>query len=175
MEEIANSNPDHEFVKEMNKFVDSKAGVKGLVDSGLVKVPRIFIQPPECFLNPCSGVSLNVPVIDLKGLDNDHMRKEIVNEIREAAETWGICQLINHGVPVDVIDSVLEGVIKFHEQPPEVKNEFTPSDTMPMQAVKFTTSAQVNGSIAASWKDILVCLYPDQKLKDEELPQVCRY
>ena len=32
---------------ELKAFDGTKGGVKGLVDSGITKVPRIFIQPPE--------------------------------------------------------------------------------------------------------------------------------
>jgi isopenicillin N synthase-like dioxygenase len=175
MEIIVNSNYNHDFTEEMKKFVDTKAGVKGLVDSGMVKLPIIFIQPPKPVLKPASNstsVSLTVPVIDLKGVDDEHRRREIVNEINEAAEKWGVFHLINHGVPTDVIDDVLEGVKEFHEQPLDVKNEFFQRDVK--QLVKFRTSAQANQPTVASWKDMLTCLYRDQQLGEEELPQVCR-
>ncbi|KAM7257765.1 hypothetical protein ACFE04_013506 [Oxalis oulophora] len=144
MEVNVNRNNDHDFTEEMKKFVDTKAGVKGLVDSGLVKLPRIFIQPPERLSNSSTKsdvVTLTVPVI-------------------------------NHRVPTDVIDGVLDGVKKFHEQPLEVKNEFIQSDIK--QPVKFRTSAQDNHLVPVSWKDILACSYRDQQLDEKELPRVCR-
>ena len=47
----------------MKDFDDSKAGVKGLIDSGVVNVPKIFIRPPDelveelntCHTNTGSG------------------------------------------------------------------------------------------------------------------------
>ncbi|KAM7260462.1 hypothetical protein ACFE04_016203 [Oxalis oulophora] len=52
--------------------------------------------------------------LDLKGIDDDHKRIGVFDDIRQAAETWGICQLINHGVRTDVIN----------EQPLKVKKKF---------------------------------------------------
>uniref|UniRef100_A0A2N9IHW1 Uncharacterized protein n=1 Tax=Fagus sylvatica TaxID=28930 RepID=A0A2N9IHW1_FAGSY len=33
--------------QELKAFDDSKAGVKGLVDASIAKLPRIFVRPPE--------------------------------------------------------------------------------------------------------------------------------
>ncbi|KAG5515606.1 hypothetical protein RHGRI_036597 [Rhododendron griersonianum] len=33
--------------EELKAFDDSKAGVKGLIDAGVAKVPKIFIRPPD--------------------------------------------------------------------------------------------------------------------------------
>ncbi|KAK9134576.1 hypothetical protein Syun_013906 [Stephania yunnanensis] len=37
---------DDERREELKAFDDTKAGVKGLVDAGVTKIPRIFIDPP---------------------------------------------------------------------------------------------------------------------------------
>ncbi|KAK9107588.1 hypothetical protein Syun_023599 [Stephania yunnanensis] len=36
---------DDERREELKAFDDTKAGVKGLVDAGVTKIPRIFINP----------------------------------------------------------------------------------------------------------------------------------
>ncbi|KAF3618124.1 hypothetical protein FXO37_34338 [Capsicum annuum] len=36
-----------DLLSEKKAFDDSKAGVKGLVDAGIVDIPRIFIRPPD--------------------------------------------------------------------------------------------------------------------------------
>ncbi|KAM7253773.1 hypothetical protein ACFE04_031455 [Oxalis oulophora] len=161
-------NDDELFTEELKKFVETKAGVKGLVDSGLLKIPRIFIQPPEFFTKYSSNSNTTVPVIDLKGLDSDDRRRAIVDELRRAFETWGVFQLINHGIPTDIIDGMLEGLKSFHEQPPEVKNYGN------SQLLDFSTNAKLKRSTAAGWRDYLSYMCLDEQVEEEVLPQICR-
>ncbi|MCE3052039.1 hypothetical protein HAX54_051445 [Datura stramonium] len=55
-------------------------------------------------------------------------RKKIVDEIRDASEKWGFFQLINHGVPSSVLDGMIHGIRKFHEQDVDVKKEYYSPD-----------------------------------------------
>ena len=79
------------WCKEMEEFEETKAGVKGLVDSGVVKIPRIFMHPDQDKLPKCSSDNLQVPVIDLQGAEA--RRNVIVDQIREACETWGMLSI----------------------------------------------------------------------------------
>ncbi|KAM1319014.1 hypothetical protein ACFX2I_004112 [Malus domestica] len=85
---------DYNAEKELYAFDDLKIGVKGLADSGVTKIPRIFFHPPESPKNsqPENGVHLRIPIV-------------------------------NHGVPLAVMEEMLEGIRKFHGQPPEAKRE----------------------------------------------------
>lgn len=70
--------------EEVRAFDAKKAGVKGLVDERITKVPRIFnTLINDHHTKSKSGVQ--VPVIDL----NCTSRDEVVRQIREAGETWG--------------------------------------------------------------------------------------
>ncbi|KAE8723784.1 1-aminocyclopropane-1-carboxylate oxidase-like protein 3 [Hibiscus syriacus] len=78
--------------KELKAFADSKAGVKGLVDAGITKVPRMFIAPPNSTSSPTTTerTQFRIPVIDLKGIGDDPLRhNETVEHVRNASETWG--------------------------------------------------------------------------------------
>ncbi|KAK4732545.1 hypothetical protein R3W88_025533 [Solanum pinnatisectum] len=82
---------DYDRSDEVKAIDDTKAGIKGLVDSGIVEIPRIFIRPPHELaeeLNMCKS-TLQVPVVDLSGIEDENGRKKIVNEIREACKKWG--------------------------------------------------------------------------------------
>ncbi|KAM7462959.1 hypothetical protein LguiA_031080 [Lonicera macranthoides] len=49
--EIQTANkPIYDRTSELKAFDETKAGVKGLVDAGITQVPRIFHQPPNCFI-----------------------------------------------------------------------------------------------------------------------------
>ncbi|THG18508.1 hypothetical protein TEA_004220 [Camellia sinensis var. sinensis] len=115
---------------DLKAFDETKAGVKGLVDAGVVKIPKIFIRPsndPPETPNP-RLTNLQVPIIDLGGIDGRDRRDEIVDEIRRASEEWGFFQVVNHGIPFGVLSGMIDGVREFNEQDLEAKKEFYTRD-----------------------------------------------
>ncbi|PHT85740.1 1-aminocyclopropane-1-carboxylate oxidase -like protein [Capsicum annuum] len=109
----------HDKMIELKTFDDTKAGVKGLVDAGITKVPQIFILPPKNrreSLDTCES-QFSFPVIDLEGINEDPIKhKEIVDKVRDASETWGFFQVVNHGIPSSVLEEMLQGTKEFFEQ-----------------------------------------------------------
>ena len=90
--EVERNESDYDKAKEVKVFFETKAGVKSLLDGGVVKIPMIFIHSPENLekrlsKNGANG-ALQVPVLDLGGFTSCP-REEIVKEIREASETLG--------------------------------------------------------------------------------------
>ncbi|KAL3500396.1 hypothetical protein ACH5RR_039489 [Cinchona calisaya] len=118
---VANAQCDR--AKEIEEFQETKAGVKGLVDSGMVSIPRIFVHHEKTLGNYPTNNNLQVPLIDLEGLQYSDRRIEIVDQIHRASETWGFFQLINHGIPISKLDELLQCHKQFHEQPTVVKKE----------------------------------------------------
>lgn len=59
-------------LNDLKSFEDTKAGVQGLVQNGVVTVPQIFIRPPDELAEEekySRGTSTSqIPVIDLSGL-----------------------------------------------------------------------------------------------------------
>ncbi|KAF8401860.1 hypothetical protein HHK36_012807 [Tetracentron sinense] len=168
---------EYDRAKEVKAFDDTKAGVKGLVDAGVVKIPRFFIRPPEELPDKSnSNVSqLKVPVINLEGVDQKDSvrRKEIINEVRQASESWGFFQVVNHGIPITVLEEMIDGVRRFHEQDnEEVKKEFYSRD--PMRKVKFHSNLDLFMSRPANWRDTLACSMAPDPPQPETLPSVCR-
>ncbi|XP_006354551.1 1-aminocyclopropane-1-carboxylate oxidase homolog 1-like [Solanum tuberosum] len=160
---------------EIKAIDDTKAGVKGLVDAGVVEIPRIFVRPPHELaeeLNMCKSSTLQVPVVDLSGVEVEDGHKKIVDEIREASEKWGFFQLINHGIPSSVLEGMIDGTRKFHEQDVEVKKEYYSSD--PTREVRYDSNLHVykTKGTSVSWKDTL--FISAVVSKPEEIPRVCR-
>ncbi|XP_059663754.1 1-aminocyclopropane-1-carboxylate oxidase homolog 1-like [Cornus florida] len=174
--EAVSGNGRYNWAKEVKEFDETKAGVKGLVDAGVVRIPRFFVHPPESIHSPStpdkmSGIELELPTIDFRGVESGGARrKEIVDGIRQAASTWGFFRMVNHGVPMSKMEAVLEGVRRFHEQPVEVKREFYSSDSK--QRVRFTSN--VTELDVACWRDLLTCGFYDDTLDSEAIPLVFR-
>ncbi|KAG1354914.1 1-aminocyclopropane-1-carboxylate oxidase [Cocos nucifera] len=169
----AEAHPGYDRAKELKEFDDTKGGVRGLLESGVTKIPRIFITPAEDRPKPSSGppTALQVPVIDLQAIDDAFRRKEIVKEVREASKTWGFFQVVNHGIPIGILEDMLEGGRKFHEQDKEERAKFYSRELK--KQVIYITNADFYKSRAANWRDSLSCRF-DDALDINDIPSVCR-
>ncbi|KAM7279861.1 hypothetical protein ACFE04_006995 [Oxalis oulophora] len=165
---------EYDRSKEIKAFDETKAGVKGLIDAGFKTVPKIFIRPSDELAKDLDypNVHLQVPVIDLDGIRGDR-HKEIVEYVLAASETWGFFQVVNHGVPIHVLQNMIHGVRKFHEQDVEVKKQIYTRDQM--QQVRYNSNYDLFYSKAANWRDTLTAsLLTSENLDTDQLPAVCR-
>nr|QJD15033.1 dechloroacutumine halogenase [Menispermum canadense] len=82
-------------------------------------MPEDFIRPedeqPE--LTTFKGPTPDIPVIDLSEPDEEKLVRALVS----ASEEWGIFQVVNHGIPTDVIDKFMRVGREFFELPQEEK------------------------------------------------------
>ncbi|KAL5985729.1 hypothetical protein ACLOJK_027716 [Asimina triloba] len=150
---------DYDRQKVLKAFDDTKAGVKGLVDAGISKIPRIFIIPPEEMIKSSTtthvvnSAQLQIPTIDLQGvlLDGDlRQQAEIVDKIRQASSRWG-----------------------FFQVPQEVKVEYYTRDTG--NSVLYSSNFDLYQSKAANWRDTLYFVMAPKPLDPLDLPAACRY
>ncbi|OMO95489.1 hypothetical protein COLO4_15839 [Corchorus olitorius] len=166
--------PEYDRQSELKDFDDTKAGVKGLVDAGIQQVPWIFHHPPDQLgKNSASGSTLQVsiPVIDLGGVKKDQAtRQEIVEKVRDASKTWGFFQVVNHGIPVSVLEDMKDGVHRFFEQDLEVKKQFYTRDFS--KSVIYHSNFDLYSSPAANWRDSLSTTIAPNPPLPEELPEV---
>ncbi|KAF3341750.1 1-aminocyclopropane-1-carboxylate oxidase 1-like isoform X1 [Carex littledalei] len=169
------TNQTNSSPKDFQEFDERKTGVKGLVDSGISKIPEFFVHHQEISLKasdqavPCD---LQVPVIDLQSIDKDEASyKQIVQEVLEASVSWGVFQVVNHGVVKDELENVIEKVKEFHEGNKEVKEKLYNRDQS--NKVRFLSNLSHLQSGAATWRDTLVCVF-DGTLDPTQIPLVCR-
>ncbi|KAJ4968403.1 hypothetical protein NE237_015104 [Protea cynaroides] len=177
----------YDRTKELKEFDETKAGVKGLVDSGVVKVPRIFYNSHDVHghLHEAESIQshshdqipLSIPTIDLKEFitdnKNSNQRKKVVDQIREASETWGFFELTNHGIPISILDEMLQGTRRFFEQDIELKKPLYSRD-FTNRRVLYNAQFNLYSSSNAEWRDTLGCIMSPPPLNPEEVPPVCR-
>lgn len=160
---------------ELKAFDDSKAGVKGLVDAGAMKIPRIFVHK-QAHLYQTSGskdCEFTFPNIDFKAIDNDAtLRRAVIEKVKDACLNWGFFQVINHSIPEAVMDEMIDGVRKFHEQESELKKPFYSRDFT--KKFLYYSNFDLFKGPAANWGDTIFCIMSPESPESEEMPEVCR-
>lgn len=158
--------------KDVKHFEDTKLGVKGLVDSGITHIPSIFHHPLENLVDTGSTPPNNlgpdpIPVIDLSG-----PTPEVVDQVRKAAGKYGFFQVINHGVPVSLLDRLVKAVKAFHELPAEERMSHYRRDIG--SGVNYFSNVDLFLSKAASWRDTLQLLLGPTIIDVDAIPEICR-
>ncbi|XP_010486383.1 PREDICTED: 1-aminocyclopropane-1-carboxylate oxidase homolog 3-like [Camelina sativa] len=162
---------------ELKAFDEMKTGVKGLVDAGVSKIPRIFHHPSATLSNPkpLSSDLLHlktIPTIDLGGrvFEDVTKRKNAVEGIKKAAAKWGFFQVINHGVSLDLLEKVKDGVRDFHDQSPEVRKGLYSRDFS--RRFLYLSNFHLFSSPSTSWRDTLACTMAPNPPKPHDLPEI---
>ncbi|KAJ0860448.1 putative deacetoxyvindoline 4-hydroxylase [Helianthus annuus] len=151
---------------ELKSFDQTKSGVQGLVDAGIKQVPRIFINQSKIIRKTSN--SFDLPVIDLRSTD----RALTIEKIRVASENMGFFQVVNHGIPLSVMNETLQGVRRFHEQDVEIKKRFYTRDAS--RPVVYNSNFDLYTSPTANWRDTFFSFMAPSPPPPEELPEVCR-
>ncbi|KAG7629298.1 1-aminocyclopropane-1-carboxylate oxidase 8 [Arabidopsis thaliana] len=165
-------------LSQLNSFEETMTGVKGLVDSGIKEVPTMFREPPAILASrkPPLALQFTIPTIDLNGgvyyKNQDSItRRSMVEKIGDAAEKWGFFQVVNHGIPLDVLEKVKEGIRAFHEQDAELKKRFYSRDHT--RKMVYYSNLDLFTAMKASWRDTMCAYMAPDPPTSEDLPEVC--
>ncbi|KAK4380739.1 hypothetical protein RND71_002601 [Anisodus tanguticus] len=151
--------------------VNEGNGVKGLSDMGLKTLPKQYIQLlTEQITTSTIIVDESVPIIDMSNWDNDSKTGE---KICDAAEKWGFFQIINHGIPLEVLDNVKAATYRFFKQSAEEKNKHS-KDNSCTNNVRYGTSFTPQAEKALEWKDFLSLFYVSDEEAADLWPSACR-
>jgi len=80
--------------------------VQTLHERQVKEVPARYILPSDRRPSRPLQVQQSFPVIDLAGLEDSDQRLKIVSQLVQASQEWGFFQIINHGIPLSLLESV---------------------------------------------------------------------
>lgn len=153
-------------------FVVNKGnGVKGLSQTNLKSIPELYINPPEERLDQTQVVTKkSIPTIDVSKWDDP----EIADSICKAAAQFGFFQIINHGIPIEVLENVKEAAHEFFELPVEERRKYL-KENSPSPTVELMTSHSPLVDKVLEWKDYLIHYCDGQEIEDSKFwPHVSR-
>ncbi|WOL20384.1 hypothetical protein Cni_G29189 [Canna indica] len=131
--------------------VQAIASLSATVDD----IPPEFIRSEEeqPGITTYRGPVPEIPVIDLVKVGHED-QDELVHAIATAAREWGIFQLVNHGIPEEVICKLQRVGREFFELPQEEKEKYA-SLTEPSKLEGYGTKLQKDLEGKKSWVDFL--------------------
>ncbi|KAK8504597.1 hypothetical protein V6N12_017139 [Hibiscus sabdariffa] len=104
MATVVNGENHYDRAVEVQRFDESKIGVKGLVDSGLTTIPPIFIHPIDTLSDlKAKPQSVVVPTIDLSG-----PRSTVLEQVASASRTFGDTLRIKLGRRLPELEDIPE-------------------------------------------------------------------
>ncbi|XVF56390.1 hypothetical protein PTKIN_Ptkin06aG0116800 [Pterospermum kingtungense] len=128
--------------------------VQAIASSSLTKdnIPTEFIraEDEQPAMTTFHGPVPEIPVIDL----NDHDQENVIRLIANAAEDWGIFQVVNHGIPSSLIQRLQQVGKQFFDLPQEEKELYAkPAGAQSIEGYGTKLAKDVQGK--KNWVDHL--------------------
>ncbi|GMH13044.1 hypothetical protein Nepgr_014885 [Nepenthes gracilis] len=152
-------------------FVVNKGnGVRGLAEMGLQSVPNQYVQPVEERIDGAKVVSdESIPIIDVSSWDDP----TVTDSICVASRKYGFFQIINHGIPTEVLEKVQAAAHRFFEMPMEDKIKYK-RDLAASGTAKLGTSFSPGKEKVMEWKDYLSLQYFTEGIAAVDWPPICK-
>jgi hypothetical protein len=157
---------DYDTVAALAEYHASRAGIRGLIDSGVTTVPPFFLAPASPY-TPALDTSFAIPTVDLS-----LPRSAAVPLVGAAARTCGIFYVTNHGVQADALVSAVRA---FHELPLAVRSELytlTPVGGVTYCTVPYAFGPNPVGLLL--WRDFLRVSLGSPAPDLGRIPAACR-
>ncbi|XP_021279688.1 protein DMR6-LIKE OXYGENASE 1 [Herrania umbratica] len=85
----------------------------------LPHVPRRYVLPPSQHPNPALDLTTTLPIIDLSPLHHASQRSLTLDKIQSNCKELGFFQVVNHGIPLSVMNDALDAATEFFNLPCE--------------------------------------------------------
>ncbi|CAI9087751.1 OLC1v1021906C1 [Oldenlandia corymbosa var. corymbosa] len=130
MEEVSSSQVDPPFLKTYNKLFDNlNETASGAAGQKLIRDAELF-----------SLEQWELPLIDLEKLNKgESQRAKCKDEIAKASKEWGFFQVINHGIPREILEKMRSEQIKAFRRPFHEKVESNDEDSILAESYKWGT------------------------------------
>ncbi|XP_066387926.1 2-oxoglutarate-dependent dioxygenase 11-like isoform X2 [Miscanthus floridulus] len=128
-------------------------------------VPRRYLSkdPSAEEVVAADDSSHAIPVIDFRKLLDPESSEEECARLGSACHRWGFFQLINHGVPDEVIANLMKDVVGFFKQPLEAKKECAQqADSLEGYGQAFVVSEDQK----LDWADMLYLIVQPRESRD---------
>lgn len=147
-------------------------GVKGLSETEMGELPEQYIQPESERPGNMKIMeeSCSIPIIDVSKWEDP----SVVTSVCDAAQKWGFFQIINHGVPLEVLENVKQATLMFFRLTPEEKKKYL-KENSPSNHVRLSTSFIPDAENSLEWKDYLSLFYVSEHEALSIWPIICRY
>ncbi|KAL5762171.1 hypothetical protein ACOSP7_018435 [Xanthoceras sorbifolium] len=99
-----------------------------------LSIPSDYILPEDKRPNLSQvSTSASIPIIDLNDyseINDDDMipSPTLVHKVSRACEEFGFFQIVNHGIPEELCDRMMNIITEFFQLPPEEKKQFYTTD-----------------------------------------------
>jgi len=91
-----------------------------------------------------------------------------VEKVRDAAETWGFFQVVNHGVSESVMEEMLEGVHEFFGLENDVRKQWYTRDWK--RPFLYNSNFDLYSAPVANWRDTFICSVAPKAPNPHDLP-----
>eukprot|EP01018_Ginkgo_biloba_P034361 Gb_06109 [translate_table: standard] len=130
--------------------------VQTLHESQKKEVPAQYILPPGQRPSESLHPKQSIPVIDLAGIDNIDQHSKIVGQLGQACQEWGFFQIINHGIPLSLLESVKRVSQQFFDLPLEDKRKQCPVRPGTNMLEGYGRFFDISDDTVLDWVDALV-------------------
>ncbi|KAH9307530.1 hypothetical protein KI387_035441, partial [Taxus chinensis] len=88
-------------------------------------LPQRYIRGKQASITTVSNHSNSIPMIDMALLSINHeCRQQVMEKLAFACQEWGFFQVVNHGIPVSLLEQMKEAVRGFFQLPLEEKLKY---------------------------------------------------
>ncbi|GAB4833540.1 hypothetical protein Ancab_031783 [Ancistrocladus abbreviatus] len=141
---------DYESVSELQK------GVKHLCERGIKKLPKRYILPvsdrPTEVESRSVETNVKLPIIDFAELQGPN-RSRVLKSLSYAFEKYGFFQLVNHGLPADLLTNMTGVCKRLFELPFEERAKYMSPDMRAL--VRYGTSVSQDKDEIFCWRDFI--------------------